>query len=148
MRGRRTTTKHKGTTYQGKRGSRLVGTMYDKAKEQNKDGQLVRIEIRIKRRDIKLKDLVEHDLFNPFSNFLVVDVNQLQSVAKGLNNPQLANQIKEWGLFDAIANKHSRESMLARLKEVAVPWWQPELFWATHRELLQKLKPENIGKFA
>lgn len=48
--GRRTTTKFKGTTYHGKKGSRLVGTMYDKAKEQKQNGLLVRIEIRINRR--------------------------------------------------------------------------------------------------
>lgn len=65
--GRRTTTKHKSTTYHGRRESQLVGTMYDKAKQLNQEGLLVRIEVRIKRRDIKLKDLVEHNLLNPFS---------------------------------------------------------------------------------
>lgn len=146
--GRRAYTIHKGTTYLGRRKSALSATMYDKAKEQKKDGKLVRIETRICRRDIRFQDLVENDLFNPFSNCLVVNVNQLQSISNEWKNPQLANQIKEWGLFDAIANKHARKNMLARLKDVAVPWWKPELFWAVHRQLLLQFKPGHAGGFA
>lgn len=146
--GRRTTTKHKSTTYHGRRESHLVGTMYDKAKQLNHEGQLVRIEARINRRDIAFKGLVESNLFNPFSTLLVVDVNQVQLLADNFGQAHLANQIKEWGLFDAISNKHARKAMLARLKEVTVPWWQPELFWAVHRELLLQFKPGHAGGFA
>lgn len=146
--GRRTTTKHKSTTYHGRRESHLVGTMYDKAKQLKQGGQLVRTETRIKRRDIKLKGLVEHDLFNPFSTFLVVDVIQMQLLADKLGEAYLANQIKELGLYESVKNKHARKTILAHLKEVAVPWWQPELFWAAHRELLLQFKPGHAGGFA
>lgn len=142
---RRTTTKHMGTTYNGRRNSPLVATMYDKAKEQKMDGQLVRIEARINRRDIHFHDLVEHDLFNPLSTLLVVDVIQLQLVANMSGNIQLANQIREFGLYESVKNKYARKEILARLKENAVPWWQPELFWPAHRALLQQLQPEYAG---
>lgn len=146
--GRRTTTIHKGTTYHGRRYSRLVGTMYDKAKELGADGKLIRIEARINRRDIRFKDLVEDDLFNPFDKFLVVEKNDVQLVAQQWNSPQLANHIIELGLYEAILNKQARVAILAQLKEKAVSWWQPKLFWATHKELLLKFKPEHMGNFA
>lgn len=139
--GRRTTTQYKGTTYHGRRTSRLVATMYDKAKQLKQGGQLVRIEARINRRDIAFKGLVESNLFNPFSTLLIVDVNQMQLLADNFEQPYLVNQIKEWGLYESVKNKHARKALLTRLKEVAVPWWQPELFWEAHRELLLQFKP-------
>lgn len=144
---RRTTTKYMGTTYHGRRGARKVSTQYDKAKEQKQDGQLVRIEVRINRRDIKFRDLVESDLFNQFGNLLVVDVNRLHSVAQALNKPQLANHIIEWGLYGAVSNKPARENILKKLKEHPVAWWQPELIWEAHRNLLLNLQPEFVGGF-
>lgn len=146
--GRRSTTIHKGTTYHGRRYSRLVGTMYDKAKELGEDGKLVRIEARINRRDIRFKDLVEGDLFNPLNKFLVVEKNEVQLVAQQWNTPQLANHIIELGLYDAIFNKQARKAILTQLKEKAVSWWQPDLFWTAHRALLLKFKPGNVGNLA
>jgi len=146
--GRRATTLHKGTTYHGRRTSRLVATMYDKAKEQKQDGQLVRVEVRLNRRDKLFCNIVEHDLFNPFGTLLVVDVNQMQSISAEWQNPQLANQINEWGLYEAVKNKHARKKILAGLKEVVVPWWEPDLFWASHKKLLLQFKPGHAGGFA
>jgi hypothetical protein len=146
--GRRATTHYKGTTYQGKRTSPLSVIMYDKAKEQKQPGEHVRIEARIKRRDIPFKALVELDLFNPLSNLLVIKVNQLHSIANEFKAPQLANHIIELGLYRAVANKHARKEILARIKDNVVPWWQPEMLWASHRQQLQQLKPEYIGGIA
>ena len=140
---RRTMTCHKGTTYIGKRGAPNVTTIYDKAQEQDIEGKLVRVEARINRNDIRFQDLVEHDLFNPFGNVLVVNVNQLQSAANELNKPQLSTLIKELGFGGCGMNKHARKKMFALLQENTVPWWQPELFWAAHRELLMMFKPIN-----
>ncbi len=140
---RRTTTNYMGTKYYGRRCSRHVATMYDKAKEQKQDGQLVRVEARINRRDIRLQNLVEGDLVNPFGNLLVVDAKRLHSVAQEMKAPKLANQIKEFGLYGAVKNKPAREAILNRLNECPVSWWEPEIIWAEHRELLQQLKPCN-----
>lgn len=79
---------------------------------------------------------------------MVVDVIQMQLLADKLGDAYLANQIKEWGLYESVKNKHARKAILACLKEVAVTWWQPELFWATHRELLLQFKPGHAGGFA
>lgn len=146
--GRRATTHYNGTTYLGKRSSPHVTTIYDKAKEQKKDEKLVRVEERINRRDIRLQDLVENDLFNPFSNSMVVNVNQVQIVSNEFNKSKFVNHIKEFGLSGSGINIHSRKKMLARLKENTVDWWQPELFWATHREMLMKFKPNHVGGIA
>lgn len=146
--GRRRATNYKGTSYHGVRTSRLVTTMYDKAKQSKEDGQRVRIEARLNRRDIRFKDLVEQDLFNPLSSLLPVEICQLQLVAQKWKLPHLANSIKELGLYGAIANKQARKAILAYLREHTVPWWQPDVFWAAHRELLIKLKPGQAGVFA
>ncbi|GEM_PF-3598643 len=142
---RRATTNYKGTTYLGRRGASNVTTMYDKAQEQEVEGKLVRIEARINRNDIRFQDLVEHYLFNPFGNVLVVDINQLQSAADEFNNPQIANHIKELGLVGSVKNKHARKKMFAVLQENTVPWWQPELFWESHREMLMMFKMNCVG---
>lgn len=147
--GRKATNNYKGTTYHGRRASRLVGTMYDKAKQLKQGGKLVRVEARINRRDIRFQDLVEHDpLNNPFSSLFVVEVIQLQLVAQDFLNPHLANLIKELGLYESVKNKHARQKILARLQDVSVHWWQPEVFWAKHKELLLQFKPGHAGGFA
>jgi hypothetical protein len=145
--GNRVTTKHKGTTYLGKRTSKLVTTMYDKAKQSGIDGKIVRTEARINRRDIHFKDFVEKDQFNPFSNALVVEQSTVQTVSMKWQIPVLANNVVEFGL-GMIANKHARKAILEYLKEHAVPWWQPDMFWSAHRELLLQLKPGHAGVFA
>lgn len=142
---RRTTTLYKDTTYHGKRGARQVATMYDKAKEQKQKGKLIRIETRINRRDIRFHDLVETDLFNPFSNLVVADVILLHSIAQKMNAPKLATQIKELGLYSSVKNAPARHALFAQLKENAVPWWKPETIWTAHRKLLIRLRPEFAG---
>lgn len=146
--GRRTVRQHKGTTYHGPRGSRLVTTLYDKAKQQNSGGQLVRIEARLNRRDLQFKDFIEQDLFNPFSTSLVVEALQMQSMSNKWNSPYLAHNIRELGFCGAIKNKPSRHKIWAFLKERAAPWWQPDLFWSAHRKLLLQLKPGHGGVIA
>ena len=145
--GRRTTKQCKETTYHGTRVSRLVTTLYDKAKQQKTGGQLVRIEARLNRRDIPLRDLVEQDLFNPLTTCVLVEAAAMQSLSKKWKYPLLANDIIELGLYRAVANKHSRKAILAYLREQMVSWWQPEVFWAAHRKLLLKLRPGHAGVF-
>lgn len=145
---RRSTTKYKGTTYQGRRGSRFVGIMYDKAKQLKNGGQLVRIEVRINRRDIRLKDLVEQDLFNPLSTLLAVEVIQMQVMSNKLECPHLGNNMAELGLYGAVKNAHARKAIWQYLAQHAAPWWRPDTFWAGHRQLLMKLKPGHAGVFS
>lgn len=145
--GRRVTTMYKGTTYHGRRNSSLVGTMYDKAKERGEDGQRVRIEARIKRRDILFQCLVEGTLPNPLSSFLVVEKSKLQLIAQEWKHPQLADQIVELGMYGAVHNQHARKKILARLEAEAAPWWQPAKFWDAHKEQLRRFKPGYTGGF-
>jgi hypothetical protein len=144
---RRSTTMYKGTSYSGKRASRLVGTMYNKAKQSKSAGKLVRVEVRINDRMIQFKDLVEQDLFNPFSSLLVVEASQLQLVAQEWKSPHLANNIKELGLYGGVSTSYARKAIKTYLKDHQVSWWQPDLIWAAHRKLLQKLKPGHAGVF-
>lgn len=146
--GRSSTKKYKGTTYHGVRGAPLVVTMYNKAKQLGGSGQLVRIEARINRRDIRFRDLVEENLFNPLSKCFPVEVSVLQSAAKTWKTPQLGNAITELGLHAAIANKHSRKAILTYLKENSATWWEPDSIWAVHRELLLRFRPGQGSVFS
>lgn len=147
--GRRSTKQYKGTTYHGKQASRLVATLYDKGKQAHLGEQVVRIEVRINRRDISFRDLVEHDLSNPLSSLLPVEVINLDSALQNWNMPDLGDNIIAHGMYGAIANKPARKAIWAHLKEHAAPWWwQPEVFWSAHRKLLMKLKPGHAGVFA
>lgn len=139
--GRSKTEIYKGTSYYGNRRSPKVATMYDKAKEKKISGALVRIEIRINRRDILFSDLVEQDTFNPWASVFVVNKSELQAASKQWKLPHLAEQIIEHGIHDAVSNKHARKSILTYLRKRSVPWWKPEQFWATHRKLLSDFKP-------
>lgn len=148
--GRRAYTLYEGTTYLGRRKSELSVAMYDKAKEleQTTDGKLVRVEARLCDRDIRFQDLVENDLFNPFGNSMVVNVTKLKFIAQEFNKSQFVNHIKELGLSGSGINVHTRKKMLAKLKENTVDWWQPETFWAAHREMLMKFRPNHVGGIA
>jgi hypothetical protein len=146
--GRRSTKKYKGTTYHGKRASRLVATLYDKDKQAHWGEQVVRIEVRINRRDISFRDLVEQDIFNPLRSLLAVELAQMQSASQKWNMPDLGDSIIALGMYGAIANTPARKAIWAHLKEHAAPWWQPEIFWSAHRKLLMKLKPGHAGVFA
>jgi hypothetical protein len=119
--------------------------MYDKAKEleQTTDGKLVRVEARLCDRNIRFQDLIENELFNPFSNSMVVNVNRVKSIAFEFNKSKFINHIKEFGLSNSGIDKYTCKKMLARLKENTVDWWQPELFWTAHRDLLMKFKPNH-----
>jgi len=144
---RRTTTHYEGTTYIGKRGAPNITTMYDKAREQKIEGKLVRVEARINRRDIRLQDLVESDLFNPLDNILVLNVNQVQLVAQEFGKPEYANLIKEFGLVGSGLDKTIRKKMLLQLQENTVPWWQPELFWGAHRDNISVNVTEAVSQW-
>lgn len=142
---RRTNTIYKGTTYHGKRTAPKVTVLYDKAKQTEKEGKLVRAEARINRNDIRFQDLVEYDLFNPFGNVLVVNVNQLQSVASKHGKSQFTSRIMELGLNKCGINLRTRKKLFADLEQNTVDWWEPDLFWAKHRELLSTFKPMETG---
>jgi hypothetical protein len=137
----------KRTTYYGERGSRFVTSMCYKAKQQEIGGEILRLEARINRRDILFKDLVEQDQFNPFSTGVIVEPSTLKLVGQAWNNPLLGDRLFVLGLHGAIDNKPARQVIWAFLKERSVSWWQPETFWAAHRELLLKLKPGHAGVF-
>lgn len=139
--GRNKVTEYMGTQYHGTRRSRHVEAMYNKAKELKISGQLVRVEARVNRRDIHFKDIVEQDLFNPLETVIVVKRSALQAASIKWKLPQLAGHVPAFGLYEAVFNKYARSSILAFLRERCVPWWQPALFWAAHRELLSHLMP-------
>lgn len=136
------------TTYSGRRGGAHVLTIYDKGKQLGESDQRIRIEVRIKRRDITLQQLVEESyaIQNPFSNAIIVDVNRLQLVAQELNMPSLVGRIKELGLYGAVKSKVARQKLFSRLQQEAVDWWQPEQFWMQHLALLKGLKPTEYQK--
>lgn len=142
---RRTNTIFKGTTYRGKRASKNVTTLYNKAEESKIGGKLVRVEARINRNDIRFQDLVEFDLFNPFCNVLVVDVNQLQSIASKHGKSQFASRIMKLGLTKCGINLRTRKKIFADLEQSTVDWWRPDLFWAKHRELLTMFNPNSVA---
>lgn len=142
---RRTNTIYKGTVYRGKRASKNVTTLYNKAEESKIDGKLVRVEARINRNDIRFQDLVEFDLFNPFSNVLVVDVNQLQSIASKYGKSTFVTRIIDFGLNKSGINLRTRKKLFAELEQNTVDWWEPDLFWTKHRELLSKFRPKEGG---
>ena len=143
--GQRGTKHYKGTTYQGGRTAPLVCTMYDKAKELKIEGNLVRIEARIKRRDIRTIDLIESDLYHPLQQFIVISKKNLQLIAQEKGCPKIADKIIEFGLFKAI-NSAARKSFATLIREHRAPWWDIDVIWQTHRELLQGLKPQNFLK--
>lgn len=139
----------KGTTvYTAPRTSHHVLTMYDKGAQLGESGQRIRIEVRIRRRDITLQQLVEQSyaIPNPFGNAIIVDVNRLQLVAQELNMPSLVGRVKELGLYAAVKSKVARQKIYSRLQQEAVDWWQPEQFWMQHQALLKGLKPTEYQK--
>lgn len=141
---RRISTRHKGTTsYLGKRKSARVSTMYDKAKQLKLDEELIRVEARINPKSLRLQNLVEGHQISPFSNDLIVNINQLQSIAKAMEKAHFASRIKEFGLNGSGINKHTRKLIYKELQENAVNWWKPELFWSIHKEQLKQFHPMN-----
>lgn len=143
--GRKSFYKKESTSYSGLRGSPNVLTTYDKAKQLGLEELWVRIEARIKRRDIFFRELAEDaPICNPFGNAIIVDVNQLQLVAAEFGKPALAAHIMELGLYGAVKNKQLRLKIFSRLQEVAVEWWKPEQFWSEHQALLKWLHPSKF----
>jgi len=143
--GKRITTPYKTTTFNGRRGSKLVGVMYDKGAEQKTDQSLTRIEVRIKRRDVTFQQLVESGIDNPFSPFLLVPASALTVVANEFKCPALVGQILQHGLHGGIKNTFARKKITSRLKELAVPWWNPDQIWSEFREILLGFRPHFIG---
>lgn len=142
--GRKSFCKEGSTAYSGRRSSPHVLTVYDKAKQLGEPGDMVRIEARIKRRDITFRQLVEEaPIGNPFGNAIIVDVNRLQLIAAEFGKPELATHIMELGLYGAVKNKQLRLKIYSRLQEVAVEWWKPEQFWSNHQTLLKGLHPHQ-----
>lgn len=143
--GRRMTTLYKGTTYHGRRGRNLVGTAYDKAAEQKLDRVLTRIEARIKRRDVTFQELVETGIANPFAPFIVVPAAALNVVASEWKCPELADQIRQHGLYGGIKNKQARKAITKRLREFSVAWWSPDAIWAKFGTIMDGFRPAFIG---
>ena len=144
--GKRTTTVFKGTTYHGRRGRPLVGTAYDKAAEQKIDRLLTRIEARIKRRDKTLQEVVEGGIANPFAPFIVVPASALDAVASEWPyDPELAPQIRRHGLYGGIKNGQARKAITKRLRELSVPWWNPDAIWAKFGTIMDGFRPAFIG---
>lgn len=139
--GRRKTTLYETTTYQGRRKSPLAATMYDKAKQLGLDMLWTRIEARIHRDDLTLQDFVESGIPNPFAPFLVVSAAALETVAKEWNRPQLVSEITQHGLKGGIKNSKARRAITLRLKEMTVPWWDPDHIWRQFREMTWGFHP-------
>jgi len=144
--GRRKTNIHKGTTYHGGRKSKMVCTMYDKGAQLNLKDKIMRIEVRLNRRDLKFRDMVEKGIPNPFAKFFVIHKDVLKMVTQKKGNLSLAHAIKEFGVYGLTeGNPPARKELLKQLKEYTVPWWQPELFWEIHKKMLLEFKPAFMG---
>ena len=144
--GKRKTTFYKNTTYHGRRGRKLVGTTYDKAAQQKIDRVLTRIEARIKRRDKTLQEVVEGGIANPFASFIVVPSSALDVVASEWPyDPELATQIRLHGLYGGIKNGQARKAITKRLRELSVPWWNPDTIWAKFGTIMKGFRPAFIG---
>lgn len=142
---RKTTTHYKGTTYLGKRGAPTVIVLYDKANQLGIDGNLVRVEARINRKDIRFSDFVQNDLFNPFGNVLILDINQLQSISQEFKKPHLAAHIKELGLSASGLSPTLRKQLFSSMQDNTCSWWRPNLFWDFHRQMLSQFKTNHVG---
>lgn len=143
--GKRKTTLYKSTTYNGRRGSPLVGTLYDKGAEQGTDHLLTRVEVRVKQREVTFQQLVESGISNPFSPFLLVPASALTVVANEFKCPALVGQILQQGLNGGIKNAQARKAITKRLAEFVVPWWNPDLLWDEFRKILLGFRPHFIG---
>ena len=143
--GRRKTTLYKTTTYSGNRNSNLVGTLYDKGAEQKTNQFLTRVEVRLKRRDVTFQQLVESGINNPFAPFILVPASALSVVANERKCPDLVGNILQHGLYGGIKNAHARKAITNRLKELAVPWWNPDNIWNEFRQILLGFRPYFIG---
>lgn len=142
--GRRKKTDFKNTQYFGKRNSRLTMANYDKAKQLNTDDCIERYECRISNRDLYFKDYVEQEQKNPFSDFVLIGRQDLQSIAQTKGNAKLAAAIENLGLYHAVANKHARESLKHQILNNRVSWWDIDIFWDALQEELQLLKPNSF----
>ena len=143
--GKRITTLYKDTTYHGRRGRDLVITAYDKAAEQKIDRVLTRIEARIKRRGVTFQELVETGIANPFAPFIVVPATALNVVASEWKYPELADQIRQHGLYGGIKNTQARKAITKRLREFSVAWWNPDAIWAKFGTIMDGFRPAFIG---
>lgn len=143
--GKRKTTRYKSTTYNGRRGSPLVGTLYDKGVEQGTDQLLTRVEVRVKQRQVTFQQLVESGISNPFSPFLLVPASALTIVANEFKCPALVGQILQHGLNGGIKNAQARKAITKRLAELVVSWWNPDLIWGEFRKILLGFRPYFIG---
>jgi hypothetical protein len=70
-------------------------------------------------------------------------MNHLKAVAAEKENPKIALLIAELGIHKAIANKPAKDDILARLKQGAVPWWDSDLIWTAHKEILKEFIPQQ-----
>lgn len=133
------------TTYSGRRGSAHVLTIYDKAKQLGMSGKHVRIEARIKRRDITLQQFVENPdaIPNPFGKAIIVDADDLIWMSEDYNIPlSTIGAIKELGLYGAVKNKLARQKIFTLLSLSHVEWLDPAEFWTQHQALLKGLEPQ------
>jgi hypothetical protein len=142
---RRSHTEFKTTAYCGKRASRLVGTIYNKADQMKISGNLIRVEIRLNGRDMQFQTLVEKNVRNPLKEFVVVPSDALDKISNEWNLPCLGDKIKNFGVHESIKNKHARKAILERLNELAAPWWNPEKLWGNYRTMLAEFRPDFIG---
>ena len=70
----------------------------------------------------------------------------MQLIAQDKGYPEIADEIRKLGLFEAIKNPLARKSFATKIREHRAPWWDIDVFWQAHRELLQGLKPQNFLK--
>lgn len=140
---RRSHSQFKTSQYRGRRGSKLVGTIYNKGAQMKLSAPRTRIEIRINRRDLKFWEIVEMEVQNPFEQFVVVPKSALENISDEWNVPTLGNALLEFGLFDGVANKFARNAIANRLQENVIQDWQPDKLWAGFKGLLDEFKPSN-----
>lgn len=142
--GRRKKTDYENTTYHGKRNSRLTMANYDKALQLKTDDSIERYECRIHNRGLYFKDYVEKEQKNPFSDFVLIGRQDLQSIALSKGNSNLAASIENFGLYRAVANKPAKERIKQQILNSCISWWEVDTFWGALREELQLLKPSSF----
>lgn len=147
--GKRRTTHHEDTTYQGPRGAELVGVLYNKADEQRKkdhyiEGDLTRYESRLKDRGTKFCDLIAGKIKNPHSPFIVVTADALREATSHYGGTNLADKIMKYGLYEAMKkNPPARKALINKLRSVAI--LDADFMWGLHKAMLSEFVPAYIG---
>lgn len=149
--GRRRAKQFESSAYYGPRCAPLVGTLYDRTDRLKKNGGkvnavLTRFEARIEDRNLKFSALIAGQISNPLSPFFIVPANALKKIEAECKSPYLATKIAKYGVYQTTkGNPHARQALINRLRADTVDWWDADLYWESHKEMMQEFVPEFLG---